>query len=129
MIYFIYFLGTVIIGTLIFISLVMRWFLNEKFRSQFVTTPMIIERAYRGRDFFSSFVYSTKDQTMRNAYPRSPNEIVIMDEEHKKYIINQYSKKLVDEMLKAGCIEIKEEDYMSPFQKRVYLKVKVYQPE
>lgn len=102
-----------------FIFFVLRWFLNEKletyFRSQFVTAP-IIERAYRGRDFFSSFVYSTKDQ--------------IMDEEHKKYIIHQFSKKLVDEMFKDGCIEVQErDDYNSPFSKRVDLKVKVYQPE
>ena len=98
--------------------------------SAFVPAPMIIERAYRGRDFFASFVYSTREAIMRNPYPRNPDEIIIMDAKHKKHIVEKYSRGLVDEMFKAGCIEMKEQDdnYM-PFQKRVDLRVKVYQPE
>lgn len=134
MIYFTYFFGTVIIGTLMFIYFTLRWFIDEKlktYRMQFFAPP-IIERAYRGKDFFASFLYSTEEMMMRNPYPRNPDEIIIANEEHKKWIMEKYSLGLVRQMFDAKCIEVKEEDDRhspNPYTKRVDLRVKVYQPE
>ena len=131
MIYLIYFFGIVIIGTLVFIFFTLKWFIEEKlktYRMQYYTPP-IIERAYRGRDFFASFIYLTKEAITSHTYPINHGDTIIMDEQHKKHIIERYSIGLVDEMFKSGCIEMtEEEERFIPFQKRVNLKVKVYQP-
>jgi predicted protein tyrosine phosphatase len=101
--------------------------------SNFFQEPLIVEKAYRGLDFYASFKYTTRDEIIKNSFFRNPHpdEVIVMDEIHKKHIIEKYSRQLVDQMFKSGCIEVKEIDdfeYM-PFQKRVDLKVKVYQPE
>lgn len=133
MIYLTYFLGLFIIATIIYITLTVKWFIDLKIEphySPYTLPPMVIEKAYRARDFVASFKYTTRDQMMRNAYPRNPEEIVIMNDEHKKHIIDQFSRGLVKEMVDSKCVEIKEQDDLyQPDMKRVDLRVKVYQPE
>lgn len=132
MIYFVYFFGTIIIGTLLFLYFILKWFVGEKLKTYRIQsfTPPIIEKAYRGRDFFASFIYSTEDMMRRNGYPVNPDEIIIHNAEHKKHIIEKYSLSLVREMVRENCIEIiEQDDLFRPFTKRVDMRVKVYQPE
>lgn len=131
MIYLIYFFGIVIIGTLVFIYFVLKWFIEEKlktYRAPF-TPQLIIEKAYRARDFFYSLNYTRIDDVRRHQHLLMPNTTVIKDDDHKNWLIKQSSIKLVEDMFKAGCVEVREEDELFSIQKRIDIRIKVYQPE
>lgn len=120
-----------------FILITLNWFINKElgyFQSQYLlpyaTDYPVIEKAYKGRDFYSSFDYIPIEFAMRNLNPIDPEKILIYNEEHLQSIVRRYSVQLVDQMFKNGCIEMKDvESYDDPYHRRVTLKVKVYQPE
>lgn len=131
MIYFIYFLGAFILLTLVFILVVGKYVFDlqvEKTFSPYGISPPIIERAYRGVDFRYSFQYQKEESLRHNIF--NPNVMIIDDGDHKEYIIRDAVRKIADNLLENGCIEVNEEtEKHYPHYKRVTLKVKVYKPE
>ena len=131
----------IIIFTIGFILWAFKSLIDLKWRpkeSPFYKMPPIIERAYKAIDFKAQTNYiMEKDFSrgmMRNfSYPKEDIQNIICDDRHRNHIIRENVISLADEMIKAGCIEIKDiEDWNNPYgpdARILSMKVKVYKPE
>lgn len=88
---------------------------------------LVVERAYRAMDFRTTFEYTTR---IPERFDHFEMQNVIRNKEHLDYTIEKFTRGLVEEMLKEGVVEMKEQvNEYDPSRKRLELKVKVYKPE
>lgn len=124
---------TFIVLTLVFITYTCRWLFKEQVKvNPFLSNigPMIIEKAYRAVDVRYNFEYTTMDAVRNKPFDYFSTELVIRDDNHKQYIIEKFTKKMAEEMLRSGLIEIVEQENIdSPYRRRIQLRAKVYKPE
>lgn len=124
---------TFIVLTLVFITYTCRWLFKEQVKvNPFLSNigPMIIEKAYRAVDVRYNFEYTTMDAVRNKPFDYFSTELVIRDDNHKQYIIDKFTKKMAEEMLRSGLIEIVEQENIdSPYRRRIQLRAKVYKPE
>lgn len=124
----------VIVSSLAYIGRTYKWlFVQQELLSSYITKPLIVERVYRAIDFKSQFQYIMKDDFANFQFFLRPEDKtrVVIDDEHKKYILKEYTQQLAEQMLNAGVVQVNEvDDYMThPYIKRMQMKVKVYKPE
>lgn len=125
----------VIISTIIFIAKTYNWLLSEYHKyTYFRSSSPIIERPYRAVDLQTVISYTSMKDYDRYNYPFPAHQFgdhVIRNTEHKQYLIKDSARKLADEMLAQGLIEIderKDEYGPNPFVNHIMLKVKAYKP-
>lgn len=123
--------GAVILFTLAFIAINAKFIFSLRFyHKAFDFGPRIVERSYRGHDFVASFEYETKESLMNMYHMREPNVLLLMDNKHKDYMIENFCRDLVKQMFEGGFVEVKEADnHHNPYMKRVDMRIKVYKPE
>jgi hypothetical protein len=102
----------------------------------FEPVPPIIEIAYRGRDYSTSFKYIDEKYLRHGNMYFSEMQNIISNEDHKEYVIKNALSEIVNKLHKDKIIEIQEisgeRDYsgnLAPWENRVNLKLKVYVPE
>lgn len=101
--------------------------MDNSWMNSYTAAPMVIEKAYRAMDFRTVFEYTER---IPERFDHFEMQNVIRNKEHLDYTIEKFTGQLVQEMLKEGVVEMKEqEDIYRPYIKRLELKVKVYKPE
>lgn len=135
MIYIIYTFVAFIIFAIVAIMLLAKEFFNLKWQTPIMafTSPPIIERAYRSVDFVTSVRYIKEEAFMHYRFMPDPDVKVLHNQKHREHIIRDCVYSLTNEMLKAGVVEVKDNQddphyHGNPYEGEIKMRIKAYKP-